>query len=322
MFNIIPQPVSVLFNADKKGFTLHSGTTISPFPFANDLISFARKVFNKKIIMHEDTGEERSIILKIDDSVENDEGYTLKCKDRRVYITAKTETGLFYGLQTLKQMLLQTNGKIPYTEIVDYPRFSYRGYTFNFGRYYYELDEIKRIVDVMTSHKLNTLCWCDNNHHYTSEQVQEIVAYCQERKITLVESSDSKKTNINTNERPYRLDFPYGWNTLKMVCEDEGALTDNDEETLGIEAQMCTDYIQDMKRLEFLAFPRLGAMAENAWAEKGYPSFATFLHKSNDYYKLLDVYKVGYAPVKKACPSFIYKNISSLGFKLKVLIKK
>ena len=57
-----------------------------------------------------------------------DEGYTIKCEDRRVYINAKTETGLFYGLQTLKQMLLQTNGKIPYTEIVDYPRFSYRGY--------------------------------------------------------------------------------------------------------------------------------------------------------------------------------------------------
>ena len=71
MFNIIPQPVSVIFNTDKKGFTLHSGTTISPYPFAKDLISFARKVFNKKIIMHEDTGEERSIILKIDNVVEN-----------------------------------------------------------------------------------------------------------------------------------------------------------------------------------------------------------------------------------------------------------
>ena len=123
--------------------------TISPFPFADDLISFARKVFNKKIIIHEDTGEERSIILKIDETIENEEGYTLKCENRRVYINAKTESGLFYGLQTLKQLLLQTNGKIPYTEIIDYPRFSYRGYMLDCGRYFYTVDEIKRIVDFM-----------------------------------------------------------------------------------------------------------------------------------------------------------------------------
>ena len=124
---------------------------------------------------------------------------------------------------------------------------------------------------------------------------------------------------INTNCYPYYFDFPYGWNTLKMVCEDDGALTDNDEETWGIEAQMWTEYVPNMKKLEFLTFPRLGAMAENAWAEKGYPSFTTFLHKAKDYYNLLDVYKVRYAKIKKACPSFIYKHASSLWFKRRVL---
>ena len=123
---------------------------------------------------------------------------------------------------------------------------------------------------------------------------------------------------INTSCYPYYFDFPYGWNTLKMVCEDDGALTSDDSETLGIEAQMWTEYVPNMKRLEFLTFPRLGAMAENAWAEKGYPSFTTFVHKINDYYKVLDVYDVGYAPLKKACPSFVYKHASSLWFKRRV----
>lgn len=222
MFNIIPQPVSVIFNTDKKGFTLHSGTTISPFPFTEDLISFARKVFSKKIIMHEDTGEERSIILKIDDSVENDEGYTLKCENRRVYINAKSETGLFYGLQTLKQMLLQTNGRIPYTEIVDYPRFSYRGYMLDCGRYFYPVEDVKRVVDLMALHKLNVLHWhltedqgwrveikkyplltekgsmrshTNFNHkahggYYTQDEIEEIVAYCHERKIKVIPEFD------------------------------------------------------------------------------------------------------------------------------------
>ena len=40
---------------------------------------------------------------------------------------------------------------------------------------------------------------------------------------------------INTKCYPYYFDFPYGWNTLKMVCNDDGALTEDDEETFGIE---------------------------------------------------------------------------------------
>lgn len=316
MFNIIPQPVSILINRDKKGFTLHAGTIISPYDFSEDLISFARKNFNKKVRIHEDTGEERSVILKLDDSIEHNEGYTLKCENRRVYINAKTETGLFYGLQTLKQMLLQTEGKIPYTEITDEPRFSYRGFKLDFRKNAYTVDEIKRIADLMALHKLNVIHWCDVDNHYTQEDIKEIVAYCQARKITVITETENCE-RINSNEFPYRFDYPYGMNPLKKVCNDDGALTENDKEILGVEACVHTDYIPDMKRLEFLTFPRLSAMAENAWAEKGYPSFSTFLHKAEDYYKLLDTYEVKYAPLKKACPSFIYKHASSLWFKCK-----
>lgn len=502
MFNIIPQPVSILFNQNKKGFTLHSGTTISPFGISNDFKDFVRKVFNKKIHLHEDTGEERSIILTLDDSVEHSEGYRLKCENRRVYINAKTENGLFYGLQTLKQMLLQTDGKIPYAEIEDYPRFNYRGYMLDSGRYFYPVEDVKRVIDLMALHKLNTLHWhlnedqgwrieikkyplltekgskrthtnFNNKPHggyYTQDDIKEIVEYCHSKKIKVIPEFDvpghcvsaiacypelscldrelevathwgvkhdilcagkestykfvydvldeltelfpdkvihiggdeavkmrwklcphcqkAIKENglrdeddlqmffmskvdgylrskgyssvmwnydtegttehlspeiawtvcgmtegnkdlvknelkrgrklINTSCYPYYFDFPYGWNTLKSVCEDDGALTDNDEETMGIEAQMWTEYVPNMKRLEFLTFPRLGAMAENAWAEKGYPSFTTFLHKAPDYYKLLDVYDVNYATLRKACPSFLYKHASSIWFKRRV----
>lgn len=319
MLNIIPQPVSILINRDKKGFTLHAGTIISPYDFSEDLIRFTRKSFNKKIRIHEDTGEERSVILKLDDTIEHDEGYTLKCENRRVHINAKTETGLFYGLQTLKQLLLQTEGKIPYTEITDYPRFPYRGYKLDFRKNAYTVDEIKRIADLMALHKLNVLRWCDGENHYTQEDMEEIVEYCNARKIKVItETENSKK--INSNEYLYRLDYPYGMNTLKKVCND-GSLNENDEDRLGIEACMCTNYVPDMKRFEFLTFPRLSAMAENAWAEEGYPTFSTFLHKAEDYYKLLDAYKVNYAPIKKACPSFIYKHASAIWFKIKTKIK-
>ena len=143
MYNIIPQPVSILTNSERKGFTLHAGTTVTPCAFADMFISFVRKTLNKKVRIHEDTGEEKTIVFKIDDTVEHDEGYTIKCENRRVFVNAKTETGLFYGMQTLCQMLLQTNGKLPYTEITDYPRFSYRGFMLDSGRYFYSVPDVK-----------------------------------------------------------------------------------------------------------------------------------------------------------------------------------
>lgn len=156
MFNIIPQPTSILVNRDKKGFTMHTGTTISPYPFVDEFISFVRKTLNKKVYVHEDTFEERSIILTLDESVESDEGYSVKCENRRAFINAKTETGLFYGLQTLKQMILQTNGKIPYVEISDTPRFSYRGFMLDCGRYFYTVDEIKELLTLW--HCISLMC--------------------------------------------------------------------------------------------------------------------------------------------------------------------
>lgn len=317
MFNIIPQPVSIIINRDKKGFTLHAGTTISPYDFCEDFICFARNVLNKKVRIHEDTGEEKSIILKIDNSIQNDEGYTLKCENRRVLICAKTEAGLFYGLQTLKQLLLQSEGKIPYVEITDEPRFSYRGFMLDCKKNFFTVDEIKRIVDLAALHKLNVFN-LNCGEYYTQDEMKEIVEYCSNKKI---EMNKSEKTLINSNEYPYRFDYPYGINTLKNVCSDNGIMNGIDE-PLGIEACVNTSHIIDMKRFEYLVFPRLGAMAENAWAEREYPSFSTFVYKAEDYCKLLNACNVKYAPLKKACPSFVYKHSSSFWYKIKTKIGK
>ncbi len=319
MFNIIPQPVSILINRAQKGFTLHAGTTISPYSFCDDFILFARNVFNKKVRIQEDTGEEKSIILKIDNSIQNDEGYTLKCEDRRVFICAKTETGLFYGLQTLKQLLLQSDGKIPYVEITDEPRFSYRGFNVECKRNFYTVGEIKRIIDLMALHKLNSFK-LKHNGYYTQDDIKELVEYCGKKKINYI-SEPKENALINSNEYPYRFDYPYGINTLKNVCSNDGTLNGSDE-PLGIEACANTEHIADVKRFEYLVFPRLAAMAENAWAEKEYPSFSTFVHKAEDYCKLLDAYNVNYALLKNACPSFVYKHASSFWHKIKTKIRK
>ena len=123
---------------------------------------------------------------------------------------------------------------------------------------------------------------------------------------------------INTRNKAYYLDFPYGWTSLKQVCDDNGALTETDDDTCGIEACMWTEYVPNMKKLEFLTFPRLGAISETAWSPKEDSTFQKFIDKSDLYFKLLDIYNINYASLKKACPSFVYKHASSAWFKRRV----
>lgn len=84
-----------------------------------------------------------------------DEGYQLEIDEAGVRLTAKTETGLFYGKQTLLQ-LLTPNG-LPYVKINDQPRFPYRGLHLDVSRHFFDKEEVKKLMNVMSYYKLNTL---------------------------------------------------------------------------------------------------------------------------------------------------------------------
>lgn len=84
-----------------------------------------------------------------------DEGYQLEIDEAGVRLVAKTETGLFYGRQTLLQ-LLTPNG-LPYVKINDHPRFPYRGLHLDVSRHFFDKEEVKKLMNVMSYYKLNTL---------------------------------------------------------------------------------------------------------------------------------------------------------------------
>ncbi|MCX7637885.1 MAG: beta-N-acetylhexosaminidase [Cyclobacteriaceae bacterium] len=94
-----------------------------------------------------------------------DEGYILTINSTGVKLEAQTEAGLFYGMQTLLQ-LIATNGKnLPCLEITDFPRFAYRGLHLDVGRHFFPPDFIKRYIDLMARFKFNRFHW-----HLTEDQ--------------------------------------------------------------------------------------------------------------------------------------------------------
>ncbi|KAF1014820.1 MAG: Beta-hexosaminidase [Stenotrophomonas maltophilia] len=94
------------------------------------------------------------------------EGYTLDSTAQGVRVQAGNETGLFYGATTLAQLATAgNNGALPAVQIQDEPRFSWRGFMLDSARHFQSLDEIKRVLDAMAAHKLNTFHW-----HLTDDQ--------------------------------------------------------------------------------------------------------------------------------------------------------
>ncbi len=103
------------------------------------------------------------------------EGYDLTVKPDSVVIRAPTQAGLFYGVQTLFQLLppqifssnvVQNVGwQMPCVQIEDWPRFKWRGLMLDVSRHFFDKSEVETILNAMALHKLNVFHW-----HLTDDQ--------------------------------------------------------------------------------------------------------------------------------------------------------
>jgi len=96
------------------------------------------------------------------------EGYTLVSSPRGVVITANAPAGLFYGMQTLLQLLpkeiesktvINIPWTIPSVKITDYPRFGWRGMMLDVSRNFFTKEEVKLYIDEISRYKYNTFHW-------------------------------------------------------------------------------------------------------------------------------------------------------------------
>ncbi|MFL9483127.1 family 20 glycosylhydrolase [Chitinophagaceae bacterium LWZ2-11] len=96
------------------------------------------------------------------------EGYELIVTDKTIVLTGHDAAGVFFGIQTLRQ-LMQVKGKgivdVEACSIKDYPRFGYRGMHLDVSRHFFSVDFIKRYIDLLALYKFNTFHW-----HLTDDQ--------------------------------------------------------------------------------------------------------------------------------------------------------
>lgn len=296
MFNIVPQPNEIIITGGKTCFTLTPDTTMTKAPYIDEFRDFVKKQFDIRI--HRDNeNTENAILLKRTDEIMNDEGYRLVCRDGSVYIYGKTDAGCFYGLQTLKQLLLQGMGQIPDMFIEDTPRYKYRGFMLDAGKYAWSEKDLNRLTDLLALHKFNAIeSEIPFAEIFPEKTLQEIEEYCRRRFVKLDTAAKGDAFLL------YDLTAPYGTIDLKQTYAREA---EPETSVCGVQASLHMRYISNRNRADYCIFPRLGAIAETAWSapeEKCYERFEAGLP---EYFDLLNVYHIHYATLKQALPSFV-----------------
>jgi hexosaminidase len=178
---IIPAPVSIKSLKSKFVFTDKTRIILSQQGddiklAANFLAMLVKNPTGLELkIMDGNKPAIRSVFMKIDTTVINNEGYILTVTGKKIVIRARSAAGLFYAVQTLRQLMpveVETPAiikgivlSVPACEIKDQPQFVYRGMHLDVGRHLFPVEYIKRYIDMIALHKMNTFHW-----HLTEDQ--------------------------------------------------------------------------------------------------------------------------------------------------------
>ncbi|MFZ2322728.1 MAG: family 20 glycosylhydrolase [Ignavibacteriaceae bacterium] len=230
--DIIPYPASLIQHEGY--FTINESTKIvfdeSTEIVVNYLLDILQPSTGYKFNLEQlnDEHDDNSIVLKLSNSNPElgSEGYVFKSTEKKLVIEANELNGLFYGIQTLRQLLpvgieskskvQSIDWKIPCVEIKDKPQFVWRGLNLDCCRHFMSKDFVKRYIDLLAYHKMNILHWhltedqawrieikkypeltnkgawrkYDNDSvyggYYSQEDIKEVVKYAASRFVTVV----------------------------------------------------------------------------------------------------------------------------------------
>ncbi|MEP6700795.1 MAG: beta-N-acetylhexosaminidase [Bacteroidota bacterium] len=178
--NIIPQPVSLKQPKIAASFSITPATQIvlegsnmsNAVNFFND---YLQRFYLFKLKIVKNSSSKNTIRLNFERLDNNIPGaYNMTVDGKGVYIAGDNENGVFYGIQTLIQLLPVPDTKlkihpakinIPYISIEDAPRFAYRGLHLDVSRHFFPVSYIKTYIDYIALHKMNYFHW-----HLTDDQ--------------------------------------------------------------------------------------------------------------------------------------------------------
>lgn len=211
-YPVIPSPQEISYGETELSFeTITLQNTVFESE-TNKLIAF----FKENGIKIADNGLKINFVKQDISKNSNEEAYSILINSE-ITITATTEKGAFYAIQTLKQLFRKTanTATFPKVKITDWPAFKIRGFMHDTGRNFQSVTQLKEQLEVLSNYKYNIFHWhltddpgwrlesklypqlqdesATSRHKgkfYTQEDFKEIVAFCKERHITVIPEFD------------------------------------------------------------------------------------------------------------------------------------
>ena len=221
MLNLIPKPASLVREEGEFAFLDSTNFyTNSKNSEVVELANYAADQLGRGVTTERSTN---LITLDLcDDGELGEEGYTLSVRNDGIQLQAHAPAGLFYAIQTLRQLLPVDRAgtlSLPAVTIRDMPRFVWRGAMLDVARHFFSVEDVKRYIDLIASYKINRLhlhlsddqgwrieiqSWPRLTAHggrtqvggngggfYTQEEYKEIVDYARRRYIMIVPEIDT-----------------------------------------------------------------------------------------------------------------------------------
>ena len=202
-----------------------------------------------EIVEHSSSVIEVELVPSIEEARLNGaEAYRLSVSNKRIKIEAVTEQGVYWAMQTLRQ-LERKKGKrssVAGCEIVDWPAFRIRGFMQDVGRSYISMEELKREIEILSRFKINVFHWhlTENQawrleskifpmlndsintvrmpgKYYTLEEARELVDFCKQHQVMLIPEIDMPGHSA-AFVRAFRHDMqsPEGMKILKLLLDE------------------------------------------------------------------------------------------------------
>ena len=159
--SVIPTPLSVeegsgIFQMKNK-LTFYTNCSMETESVLLDLIKEVYGVDKFKRSNERKSAISLVLVKKLESNSTNKEAYHLDINKKQIKITALSEQGLFYGVQTLLQLAKENNKSISAMTISDEPRFGYRGFMLDVSRHFSTKEFVKKQIDALSYLKINRL---------------------------------------------------------------------------------------------------------------------------------------------------------------------
>lgn len=176
-YNVVPRPQTITYA--KEGAYLLDGSKLVVYPLGNAdmernakfLVEYIQEMTQISVssTVQDKKNVKGNISLSLNTKIVNPEGYTITVDKKGVNIAGATPAAVFLGIQTLRKSLPivkgETSVSLPFVNISDAPRFSYRGMHLDCARHFFPVQVVKDYIDMIALHGMNKFHW-----HITEDQ--------------------------------------------------------------------------------------------------------------------------------------------------------